>query len=503
MKFNINNKQTVSKVEPSNVTLEDIIAEYESWLHNDFQYCQLDTHCQDILTCIGNINLSLQMISIGGDDAVRILNVDKSIETLINDTSVKLNAIVACESLIDTAKRAIAKLCEMVSRLIEWIRQILFGNAAFIKKVGALAPKMDTVDTSKTVSVIPYDDVVNLLDNLEEITTQVRKVNDSIERGDDVKNADSPAIKSKDWVNPDDPKSADYKMRSLTETKEGTLKDLGWSSSNAKSMCAKFANLATSAEFNKFIKLGEKLYKEYLHSDEYANYVESEANKAKIPPALAVAVDRLQTWIALKGYVRAYYSTIRHIGFTLIKISKCQSGGLPDNGEYDKVHIDNLPYDASEQDVMDALSKYVTVFKVEIVRNQFNGNSKGFGYAYIAKGDGSKLEGKSINVKGRDIKISAGGNQSNSFFTEQELNDKTSCKTKLMRIISEVEKGKRSSEDATSAANELRRLKPDLFDEDDGSVSSDEKDINVVMGALVTNFSVEKIKLAIALASKK
>jgi hypothetical protein len=72
-----------------------------------------------------------------------------------------------------------------------------------------------------------------------------------------------------------------------------------------------------------------------------------------------------------------------------------------------------------------------------------------------------------------------------------------------MRIISEVEKGKRSSEDATSAANELRRLKPDLFDEDDGSVSSDEKDINVVMGALATNFSVEKIKLAIVLASKK
>jgi hypothetical protein len=46
-------------------------------------------------------------------------------------------------------------------------------------------------------------------------------------------------------------------------------------------------------------------------------------------------------------------------------------------------------------------------------------------------------------------------------------------------------------------------LKPDLFDEDDGSVSSDEKDINVVMGALTSNFSMEKIKLAIALASKK
>ena len=148
-------------------------------------------------------------------------------------------------------------------------------------------------------------------------------------------------------------------------------------------------------------------------------------------------------------------------------------------------------------------SKYVTVYKAEIERNKFNGNSKGFGYVYIAKGEESKLEGKSINVKGRDVRISSGGGQSNSFFTEQELNDKVSCKTKLMKIISEVEKGKRSADDATAAANELKRLKPDLFEEDDGSVSSDEKDINVVMGSLATNFSMEKIKLAIALASQK
>jgi uncharacterized protein (DUF342 family) len=122
---------------------------------------------------------------------------------------------------------------------------------------------------------------------------------------------------------------------------------------------------------------------------------------------------------------------------------------------------------------------------------------------YIAKGEESKLKGKSINIKGRDVSIDSGGSSSSSFFTEEELNDKVSCKTKLMKIISEVEKGKRSSEDATSAANELKRLKPDLFEKDDGLISSDENDINAVMGALATNFSMEKIKIAIVLASKK
>lgn len=91
----------------------------------------------------------------------------------------------------------------------------------------------------------------------------------------------------------------------------------------------------------------------------------------------------------------------------------------------------------------------------------------------------------------------------NKFFTEQDLSSDASSKTKLMRIIDEVGKGSRSADDATAAANELKKLKPELFETDDGAVSSDENDINVVMGALATNFSMEKIKLAIALASQK
>lgn len=91
---------------------------------------------------------------------------------------------------------------------------------------------------------------------------------------------------------------------------------------------------------------------------------------------------------------------------------------------------------------------------------------------------------------------------SSRYFTADDLKDAVSCKVRMLKIIDEVREGYRPYMYGLYAIYELKRLKPDVLEDDDSSISGDIKDVDIdeVMSALQTNFSEEKLKIALAKA---
>lgn len=84
-------------------------------------------------------------------------------------------------------------------------------------------------------------------------------------------------------------------------------------------------------------------------------------------------------------------------------LKKDDDDTVPANAE--SVHVGNLPYDATESDVKNALKPFVTVYKVEISRNKFTGHSHGNGTVYVAPGGREILKSKTIVLKGREMRF--------------------------------------------------------------------------------------------------
>lgn len=72
------------------------------------------------------------------------------------------------------------------------------------------------------------------------------------------------------------------------------------------------------------------------------------------------------------------------------------------------IYVGNLPFSASEDDLRQAFGKYGTVGEVNLIRDQFSGRLRGFGFvemgdstqasAAIAALNGSDLGGRAITV---------------------------------------------------------------------------------------------------------
>ena len=72
------------------------------------------------------------------------------------------------------------------------------------------------------------------------------------------------------------------------------------------------------------------------------------------------------------------------------------------------IYVGNLPFSASEEDLRQAFGKYGTVGEVNLIRDQFSGRLRGFGFVEMADGtqanaaiqalNGSDLGGRAITV---------------------------------------------------------------------------------------------------------
>jgi RNA recognition motif-containing protein len=67
-----------------------------------------------------------------------------------------------------------------------------------------------------------------------------------------------------------------------------------------------------------------------------------------------------------------------------------------------KIYVGNIPYNASEEDLRELFSECGEVESIKIMKDQFTGGSKGFGFIEMANENDAK---KAIaTLQGRDLK---------------------------------------------------------------------------------------------------
>jgi RNA recognition motif-containing protein len=72
------------------------------------------------------------------------------------------------------------------------------------------------------------------------------------------------------------------------------------------------------------------------------------------------------------------------------------------------MYIGNLAYNVTEEDLTTAFSEFGTVESVNIIKDRFSGQSKGFGFVDMPDNSEADKAIKALNgidIKGRDIKV--------------------------------------------------------------------------------------------------
>ena len=72
------------------------------------------------------------------------------------------------------------------------------------------------------------------------------------------------------------------------------------------------------------------------------------------------------------------------------------------------IYAGNLPYSVTEDDLREAFAAFGEVSTVQLIKDKFSGESKGFGFIEMANNAEADEAIKSLNdtsLKGRDIKV--------------------------------------------------------------------------------------------------
>ena len=73
-----------------------------------------------------------------------------------------------------------------------------------------------------------------------------------------------------------------------------------------------------------------------------------------------------------------------------------------------KLYVGNLPYTVSEDDLKDTFSEFGEVATVDLIKDKFSGQSKGFGFVEMPNNSEADSAIKALNesaFKGRNIKV--------------------------------------------------------------------------------------------------
>jgi RNA recognition motif-containing protein len=73
-----------------------------------------------------------------------------------------------------------------------------------------------------------------------------------------------------------------------------------------------------------------------------------------------------------------------------------------------KLYVGNLPFSVTEDQLTSLFSQFGTVESVKIVKDTFDGRSKGFGFVEMSSNDEAELASKNLNgteFEGRSIRV--------------------------------------------------------------------------------------------------
>jgi cold-inducible RNA-binding protein len=77
------------------------------------------------------------------------------------------------------------------------------------------------------------------------------------------------------------------------------------------------------------------------------------------------------------------------------------------------IYVGNLPFSATEDDLRQAFGKYGTVGEVNLIRDQFSGRLRGFGFVEMA--DGTQANAAITALNGTDLGGDSRGGGGRSF----------------------------------------------------------------------------------------
>ncbi len=100
-------------------------------------------------------------------------------------------------------------------------------------------------------------------------------------------------------------------------------------------------------------------------------------------------------------------------GFLVGRLSKRRDGAVVATGEVApgqgvELYVGNLPYDSKDRDVIRAFEKHGPVVSIRLIKNKFNGRSRGYGFIEMADEASAERAVKAMNgfeVKGRKLVV--------------------------------------------------------------------------------------------------
>ena len=138
MKFSLENLQTPATSTAPQVTVEDVIGAYEGLLSAYMELSDARRNLDEVSLVMENIELSMKMLQSGSADAVKLLNVDKSLENLLGVAEEKISLQAAEEGLGTTVKDLAKKFWETVK---QWISKFV----GYIKSLFSASKKQNDV----------------------------------------------------------------------------------------------------------------------------------------------------------------------------------------------------------------------------------------------------------------------------------------------------------------------------------------------------------------------
>lgn len=306
MKFSIATKPVTVASSMKPMTVDQVSAAYEELICSYMELTDAQRNLDEVCQVMDNINLSMEMLKAGEIDAVKLLNVDKSLENLLGIAEEKLTVQAAQEGLMDTLKAAWNTFVEWLKKVCRFIASI-FDRLAGDSKVDAAAAeaairaakdeagklmaaktkkfiiaqkeaefwKTATLEASAIIGKCEVG-IKKLNEKLNETKRELSSTQKELDENTALLN------EALDWIKPEEEKIIDLvgKMTSYSASQHGisdayaaqSLKDLGWHTSTVAEHANKLKEFTnrTFVEFRKksaeidnlTVKLAEEANKE-------------------------------------------------------------------------------------------------------------------------------------------------------------------------------------------------------------------------------------------------
>lgn len=281
MKFvPINTKVAVKPPETKKISVEDIEATYEGLLNAYMGLSDAQRNLDEVCQVMDNIEMSMKMLRSGSADAVKLLNVDKSLEDLLGIAEEKLTVQSAQEGFGEALKKAWVTFIEWLKKVCRFIASIfdkLAGDnkmtvAAAESAIRAAKDEAGKLMAAKTKKFIMAQKEAEFWKTATlEASAIIGKCESGIRALNDKLNATQKELdentamleEALGWIKPEEDKIIELVNRMTTysatqhgvsdEYAEQTLRDLGWNSNHITEHASKLKefSLRTVTEIRK------------------------------------------------------------------------------------------------------------------------------------------------------------------------------------------------------------------------------------------------------------